>query len=467
MRGGLGTALAAVLAAALLGAAAPSGAQEEGEAAAEPTRREGVVFEATIAGSINPASSDYLQKAIERAGREDAAALLLQLDTPGGLVASTKDIIQAMMNSSVPIVVYVAPQGAWAGSAGTFITIAGHVAAMAPGSSIGAAHPVGVGGGSPQPQDEEDEEGSGGSQKDPRAAKAENLLAAYVESIAEERDRNVEWAVKAVRNSEAVTAEKALELNVIDLVADSRTELFEKLRDRPFRFQGEEVVLDLVGAPVETIEMDPLTRVLNVIVNPNVAMLLLMGGLLGLYVELNQPGTFIPGIAGAICLFLALVAMQILPFSWVGLLLMAAGIGLLVAEVFVTAYGLLFAGGVGLLLLGGSMIFDRPEVSDLDVAFWPVLVPAVGGMATFGALVVYAVGGSFRRAQSSGVSEMVGMLGTAHSALAPTGTVAIRGEYWRARADEGSIEAGERVEAVAVEGLELRVRRATTPGRPA
>jgi len=425
-------------------------------AQADPVTRTGHLNVVTIDGSINPASSDYLQKAIAESETDGAAALLLELDTPGGLVASTKDIIQAMLNARVPIIVYVAPQGAWAGSAGTFITIAGNVAAMAPGSSIGAAHPVGIGGGKPS----DDEEGKS---TDQGARKAENLLAAFIESIAAERKRNVEWAAKAVRESEAVTADKALELGVIDIVAATRSDLLTQLREHPFTFQGESVVLDVANSRQRLIEMDTATRVLNVIVDPNVAVLLLMAGLLGLYIEFNQPGAVVPGVVGAACLLLALIAMQILPFSWIGLLLIAAGIALLVTEIFVTSYGVLFAGGVICFLVGGSMVFDRPDLSDLNVSFWPVLVPTVAGMALFGGLVIYAVGRTLGRRQGSGVSELIGMTGVATTALDPTGTVFIRGEYWTARADE-AIGAKERVEATAVEGMELRVRRAGPPG---
>jgi membrane-bound serine protease (ClpP class) len=419
---------------------------------AEPVKRTGHLNVVTIDGSINPASSDYLQKAIAESETDGAAALLLELDTPGGLVASTKDIIQAMLNARVPVVVYVAPKGAWAGSAGTFITIAGNVAAMAPGTSIGAAHPVGIGGGAPS--DDEDGESS-----DEGAKKAENLLAAFIESIAEQRKRNVEWAAKAVRESVAVTADKALELGVIDIVASTRSDLLVQLLEHPFEFDGETVVLDVADARQRRIEMDTLTRVLNVIVDPNIAVLLLMAGLLGLYVEFNQPGSIVPGVVGAACLLLALIAMQILPFSWIGLLLIAAGIALFITEIFVTSYGLLFAAGVICFLIGGSMIFDRPDLSDLNVSFWPVLVPTVAGIALFGGLVVYAAGRTLGQRQVSGVSELIGMSGVATTALDPEGTVFIRGEYWRARAD-APIDAQERVEATAVQGLELRVRRA-------
>jgi len=427
------------------------GVAAETETEAGPTERSGHVAIARIQGSINPASSDYLQKAIAQAEAEAAAVLVLELDTPGGLVASTKDIIQAMLASRVPIVVFVSPQGAWAGSAGTFITLAAHVAAMTPGSSIGAAHPVGIGGGGGGAQDEE------GKTTDPSAEKAENLLAAFIESIAAERDRNVEWAEKAVRESVAVTADEALELDVIDLVAKDRADLLAQLDGRELVLNGEPVKLALAGAAQREIEMSALTRFLNVLVDPNVAVILLMAGALGLYIEFNQPGTLIPGITGAVCLLLALIAMQILPFSWLGLLLIGLGLALFMAELFVTSYGLLFAGGVACFLLGGSMLFDMPEVSDLNVSFWSVLVPATIGLAMFAAIVVVAVGRSLGRPQAAGVGEMLGMVGRATTDLDPTGTVFVRGEFWRVRAEE-PVSAESSVEVVGVEGLELVVR---------
>jgi membrane-bound serine protease (ClpP class) len=441
--------LVAVALALGLWAAGPAAAKSEA-----PERR-GSIAVARIDGSINPASSDYLQRAIGEAETLEAAILLIELDTPGGLVASTQDIIQAMLGSRVPIVVYVAPQGAWAGSAGTFITLAAHVAAMAPGSSIGAAHPVGIGGGAPG------EEGEG----KPSASdqKAENLMASFIESIASKRHRNVEWAEKAVRESVAATAEEALRLKVIDLVARDRAELLAWLDGRVVETDQGPQRLRLAGAPQHEIEMGLLTRILNVIVDPNVAVLLLMAGMLGLYVEFNQPGLILPGVLGAGCLILALIAMQVLPFSWVGVLLMLLGLGLLVAEAFVTSFGTLLLTGLACLLIGGTMLFDRPDLSDLTVDFWRVLVPVVIGFGLCAGLLVLAVGRVARRAQVAGAEELVGMIGVAATRLDPSGTVLIHGEYWRADATE-PIEADERVETLAVEGLRLRVRRAPRHG---
>ena len=432
----------------LLVAADPVIAAEEGSSGKV---RSGHVAIARIQGSINPASSDYLQSAIRQAEEEEAALLILELDTPGGLVASTKDIIQAMLASRVPIVVFVSPQGAWAGSAGTFITLAAHIAVMTPGSSIGAAHPVCIGGGGGGTQDED------GKATDPSAEKAENLLAAFIESIAAERDRNVEWAEKAVRESVAVTSDEALELDVIDLIAKDRADLLRQLEGRELLLHGDLITLAIAGAEQREIEMGAITRFLNVLVDPNVAVLLLLAGALGLYIEFNQPGTFVPGIVGAVCLLLAMIAMQILPFSWLGLLMIGLGLTLFVAELFVTSYGLLFAGGVACFLLGGSMLFDMPEVNDLNVSFWSVLLPATIGLAGFAAVVVIAVGRSLGRPQTAGVGEMLGMVGRATTDLDPTGTVFIRGEFWSVRAEE-PVVADSPVEVVSVEGLELVVR---------
>jgi membrane-bound serine protease (ClpP class) len=406
----------------------------------------------TIAGSINPASSDYLQKAIEQSEAEGAIAVLIELDTPGGLLASTKDIIQAMLNARVPTIVYVTPQGAWAASAGTFITLAGNVAAMAPGTSIGAASPVSATGGGEQDED--------GKRHSVGEEKAEKFTTAFIESIAKQRKRNVEWAMRAVREAEAITQDKALEIGVIDLVAADRADLLRQVEGREVILPGETRKLAVAGAEIRTIAMTPLTRFFNFLASPDVAVLLVMAGLLGLYIEFQQPGMILPGVAGLICLVIAAIAFQILPFSWIGLLLMLLGLALVATEVFVPAFGALFAAGIAFFLLGGSLLFDLPDLSDLTVSFWSVLVPSVAGFALFAAVAVFAVGRTLWRAQTTGVSEMLGLVGKSATPLAPEGKVFVRGEYWTAQADE-EIPAGARVEVTGVEGMRLRVRRAS------
>jgi len=424
-----------------------------------------------IDGSINPASANYLIRAIEEAPEAGASAVLVELDTPGGLVSSMKDILDTILNARVPVIVYVSPRGAWAGSAGVFITMSGHIAAMAPGTTIGAAHPVGIGGGSgpgkPPGGEGGEQEGKGGGPsglRDFSMEKAENMLAAYAESIARERGRNVEWAEQAVRESVAVNEKEALEIGVIDLIASDVGDLLAQVQGRVVEVEGEPVTLDLEDAALVPVEMTLTQRFFNFLSEPDVAILLGMLGLLGLYVEFNNPGMLLPGILGAVSLTLAAIAFQILPFDWVGLLVMLVGVALLVAEVFVTSFGVLFASGILCLLVGGTMVFDRPDMSDLTVSFWTVLVPAVGAVAVFGGLVVFALSRSLFVPQTAGIDELVGLVGRAATPLAPRGKVFVRGEYWTAElAGGGEVSEGEAVEVCAVVGMELRVR----PVRPA
>ena len=418
---------------------------------------------ASVSGSINPASADYLIESIATSERDGAAALLIELDTPGGLVASTRDILQAMLNADVPIIVYVTPRGAWAISAGTFITVAANVAAMSPGTSIGAAHPVSASGGTErQPTDEEEGANPAGS-VDVGMEKAENALAAMMESIAQVRNRNVEWVVQAVRESVAVSETKALELGVIDLIADNRAELLKNIEGRVVRINGEERTLAVAGLPAKNLEMTLAQVIFNFLADPNVAILLFMAGGLGLYAEFNSPGLIVPGVLGVVCMVLAGIAFQILPFDWVGLILILAGLGLFVAEMFFPTFGVLFALGVVCMLLGGTMIFDQPDFSDLTVSFWGVLVPAVAAMAVFGGLIVFAVGRAMMVGQIMGVDELVGLVGKTVSKLEPEGKVFVRGEYWNAAVtEEEEIEEGAAVEVASIEGLHMTVRRAKT-----
>jgi membrane-bound serine protease (ClpP class) len=409
----------------------------------------------TIDGSINPASSNHVQQAIAKSETDGAQALLVELDTPGGLLAATKDIVQAILNARVPVIVFVSPRGAWAASAGAFITMAGHVAAMAPGTSIGAASPIDSSGGGTR-----DEEGR---REDVALEKAEKFTTAFIEAIAKQRKRNVEWAAKAVREAEAITQDDALKLGVIDVVASDNAELLRKIEGRKVEVAGEMRVLELAGVEQRRIEMTLLQRVFNTLADPNLAFLLVMAGLLGLYVELNNPGMILPGVVGVVCLVLAGIAFQILPFSWIGLLLLLTGLALVVAELFASAHGVLMIVGLVCMLVGGSMVFDVPEVSDLSVSFWAVLVPVVGAFGVFAAIVVFAVGRTMLMRQTAGVDELIGTVGKVVSDLDPVGKVFIRGEYWTAQSIE-AIPSGTRVEVTAVDGLQLRVRRA--PGAP-
>jgi membrane-bound serine protease (ClpP class) len=413
----------------------------------------------TIDGSINPASSDYLQGAIQQSESDGAEALLIELDTPGGLLTSTKDIIQAMLNAEVPVIVFVSPKGAWAASAGTFITLASHIAAMAPGTSIGAASPISASGGGGT-RDENNE------RSDVSMEKAEKMTMAFMEAIATERKRNVEWALSAVREAEAIPQDEALKLGVIDLVAADRADLLEQVNGMEIEVGGERVVLDLDGVEVRIIEMTRMTKFFNFLASPDIAVLLVMAGMLGLYIEFQQPGMLIPGIFGAFCLVLAGFAFQILPFSWIGLLVMIVGMALLVLEIFVTSFGALFTLGVICVLVGGTMIFDVPEMGDFTLPFWSFLVPVVAGFAIVAGTVVLIVTRSIFGAQTAGVDELLGLIGETRTPLTPGGKVFVRGEYWSATADQ-EIGSGEPVEVTAVEGMRLRVRRAVSGSRAA
>ena len=417
------------------------------------------VYVATVEGIINPSVADYLEKVVEEAGRDGAAALVIELDTPGGLVSSTEDIVKAILNAPVPVIVFVSPRGASATSAGVFITLAGHGAIMAPATSIGAAHPVSALPSAPAPAPDE-ADGDEAPARDIMGEKIENWAAAFIESIAEMRDRNVEWAAEAVRNSVAITQKEAVELNVVDMVAEDLAHVLELVDGRKVTVGRTEVELETAGAPIRRVGMDLLNRFFDVISHPNITVILILAGLGGLYVEISNPGLLVPGALGVACLLLAGLSLQIIPFNSVGLILMLVGVGLMIAEAFVVSYGVLFAAGVVSLALGGYLLFDVPELSDVAVPFFSVILPAVAAFAAFGAIIVFGVSRTFLRPQVAGMEGMVGEIARVDSDLDPTGRVFVHGEFWNAEASE-RIPAGEQVRVVAVQDLILRVSRAT------
>jgi membrane-bound serine protease (ClpP class) len=393
-------------------------------------------------GAITPITVRLVGTAVERAQAERAQALVLQLDTPGGLERSMRSIVQIILSSEVPVIVYVGPTGARAASAGVFITMAAHVAAMAPATNIGAAHPVAVGGGA--------------SDKE-MLKKVENDAAAFVRSIATERGRNVEWAEKAVRSSVSATEREAVKLRIVDLVADSIPDLLVKIDGRTVKTAKGVVTLQTKDAPVKKIEIRFRDRFLALITDPNVAYVLMMVGMLGLFFELSNPGSILPGVLGGISLILAFFAFQSLPINWAGLLLILFGVILLIAEIKVVSHGILTIGGVISMLLGSMMLYDAPEAgSALRISWW-VIVPAVGSTA---GLVIFALSYGVRalyRTPTTGASGMVGERAVARTPLAPAGQVAIGGELWQAVAQNGPVAVGEPVTVVGVDGLTLTV----------
>ena len=412
-------------------------------AACAPARAAAPVDMIDLDGAITPVTARLLTSAIERAQADRAQALIVRLNTPGGLERSMRSMAQAILNAEIPIIVYVAPTGARAASAGVFITMAAHVAAMAPATNIGAAHPVTIGGG-----DTGKEMGK----------KIENDAAAFARSLAAERGRNVEWAEKAVRASVSVTEREAVKLKVVDLVADSVPDLLAKIDGRTVKTARGPVTLATRDAVVKPIEVRFRDRFLALITDPNIAYILMMVGMLGIFFELQNPGVVLPGVIGGISLILAFFAFQSLPINWAGVLLILFGVALLIAEIKVVSHGVLTAGGVVAMVLGSFMLYEAPEVG-FRVS-WTVILPTVGATA---ALVVWAVSAGVRAMMKSPVTGAAGMIGrvvVARSALGPEGQVQVDGEIWRAVSEGEAIPAGEKVRVTAVDGLTLKVSRA-------
>jgi len=401
-----------------------------------------------VDATINPAVADFIRENINRSAQEGAQALIIELDTPGGLLNSTKSIVKDILGAPLPVIVYVSPSGAGAGSAGVFITMSGHIAAMAPGTTIGAAHPVASGG--------QDIEGD-------MREKIDNFTASFSETIAQRRGRNVEWAEKAVRESVSVTEVEALQKKVIDLVATDVQDLLRKAEDRKVEIGNTKTTLnfkDLRAAdgtvPVVTLEMRLKHKVLNILADPNIAYLLMMAGILGLYLEFSHPGTIFPGLAGVICLLLALTAFQVLPINYTGLLLILLGIGFLIAELFLPSFGILGVGGIVAFVLGSLFLFDTPE-SELAVDRSIILTAALS-VSAFMLFVGTLAVRTWRQKPASGGEGLIGEVGEVRVRLAPRGKVWLHGEYWNAESDE-DVEVGQKVRVVSRDHMVLRVRK--------
>ncbi len=395
-----------------------------------------------VDGGIGPATRAYIQRGINTAEKENGSALVIMLNTPGGLLESTRGIVSDIMDADVPVIVYVAPSGSRAGSAGVFITLSANIAAMAPGTNIGAAHPVGMG---------------GEADTSVMFEKVTNDAAAFVRTIAEKRHRNVDWAEKAVRESISSTDNEALEAGAIDLISPNVEALLDSVNGRTVELKSGDVVLQTLNVPVEEIERNWKEELLALLSDPNIAYILLMIGFYGIIFELYSPGSIFPGVIGAICLIIGAYSMQMLPINWAGLALIILAIILFLVEIKVQSYGLLTIGGIVSLLLGSIMLIDEPY--DFMEISMSVIITMVVLTTLFFMLLIY-LGLKAQFIKKVGGSE--GMIGEKGRALTEVskdgGSVKVHGENWRAVSDM-QIAKDDRVEVISVKGLTVKVKK--------
>ena len=419
------------------------------EASAQEDGERSTVLVASVQGVVNPVMLGYFERVIARASSERAAAVLIQLDTPGGLESSMRDIVQLIVNSDVPVIVHVYPAGGRAASAGLFILQAAHVAAMAPNTNVGSAHPVSLAPGgegqSPQPNNEILSE------------KVTNDAVALIRNLAETRGRNVEWVERAVRESVNVGSTDALEMNIVDIVAPNAADVLAKSDGRIVEVNGESVTLNLRDARLLSSEMTLLEQIGHAISDPNIAYILLSIGVYGLIYELANPGAVFPGAIGVVSILFAFFALGTLPVNYVALALLLFGFALLIAEVFITpGIGAMAVGGVISVLMGSLLLFNTPMMAG-GVSLWLVLT-VVAVTAVFFLVVVAAAVRAMRRRSTTGAEALIGRLGRAKSDLSPEGVVILDGELWRARAVSTDVIASDStVRVVAREDLKLRV----------
>jgi membrane-bound serine protease (ClpP class) len=415
----------------------------------------------SIEGAIGPATADFVGRSLERAAKDGAPLVVLRLDTPGGLDSSMRDIIRDILASPVPVAVWVGPSGARAASAGTFILYAGHIAAMAPATNLGAASPVAIGGppdsGKPDSSGKDAKKGALPQAGDTLMRKATNDAAAYIRSLAQLRGRNADWAERAVREAVSLPAVEARKLKVIDLVADSVPALLIAVDGRTLEAAGAKHKLATAGAEVHAVEPDWRTRVLSVITNPSVAYLMILVGIYALVFEFSNPGLILPGVVGAICILIAMYAFQLLPVNYAGLALLLLGIAFMVAEVWVTTHGALAVGGLVAFAVGSVMLIDT------DVPQFEIPYALIGGVTAASAAFLFLVLGMLVRSRGrpvvSGREELIGASGEALEEIEGEGWARVHGERWRVRTS-APLKRGQALRVAAIDGLVLEV----TPG---
>ena len=406
---------------------APSGLSTEGE-----------VMIIDIVGPISPGSAAFLERGMEEAAKRDAHLVVIRLDTPGGLGSSMRTMVKSILNSPVPVVVYVAPKGAGAASAGVMVTVAAHIAAMAPGTNIGAASPVTAGGGEIQGT---------------MSTKVVNDMASYGRGIARDKGRNADWVERAIRESVSITAHEAAKIKVVDLVAEDLNELLKVIDGREVTLKDGKKTLKTEGLAKSFYEPGFRDGILKMISDPNISYILFMIGLAGLYFELSNPGVIFPGVIGAICLILAFYSFQALPVNYAGLLLIVLSIIFFIAEVKITSYGVLSLGGLVSLAIGSLMLFEDVKVS------LKLTAPTIILVGAFFIIISRLAFKAYRTKPKSGMEGMIGLVGQVKETIDPEGLIFVRGENWRAVSDE-KIEPGERVKVEEAEGLILTVKKA-------
>ena len=397
----------------------------------------------TVDGVITSPTAKYIASGIEEAVRDNAEGLVILLDTPGGMDTAMRDIAKSILNSPVPVIVYVSPSGARAASAGVIITQAAHIAAMTPGTNIGAAHPVAIGLGN-----------SGGEKDKTMTEKIENDAAAYARSIAKTRGRSEEWVEKAVRKSESITAEEALKLNVIDYVAADVNTLLAAIHQKEIQLIGGKKILSTKNAVIRDKKMGTRQGILSAISDPNISYLLLLIGLAGLYFELSTPGAILPGVIGGISLLLAFFGLSTLPVSYTGILLIIFGVILFIAEIKVMSHGMLTVGGIISLVMGSLLLFDTPEPA-LRLSL-QVLIPAVVVVSLFFIVIIMLAVKAQMRKHFTGAEAMIDLEAEVTSDIEREGDVFVKGEYWKAVSDE-PIKKGAKVRIIKVNGMKLVV----------
>ena len=408
------------------------------------------ILKITVDAPIHPITSEYIRNTIDKAEKENARLIIIVLNTPGGLDSSMREIIQRILSSKTPVVAFVSPSGARAASAGFFISIACDIFVMAPGTNTGAAHPVGV-------------SITGQSMDETMEEKVTHDAASYIKTLAEKRGRNTKLAEDAVRKSLSYTEREALEGNLIDLIAKTEQENIENFDGKRIkRFDGEEELLELKDEEIVDIPMTARQKFLITISNPNLAYILLMLGLLGLYFEFSNPGSILPGVLGGIFLLLAIFSFQILPINYVGLLLILLAIGLFILEIKVQSYGILAAGGITAMVIGSIMLIDTP-IPELKPSLKVIIPVAVGLSLIFIFLIVIAIRSQMKRVHT-GKEGLVGEIGEARSDLKPEGKVFVHGELWEAVASE-KIPKGTKVKVVeVVKNLRIKVTKSLEEG---